>query len=122
MTRTLTFALLLLVSTLPAKADDLKDWKEKFLHNFAYMLVAQERCSKWQVNKPKVVQVLRFFKARNEDIEPGGRDWPILEKYAAESQKKFAGLDENAACFMAELMYAPHGNVSSGFMIPTGAK
>ena len=121
MTRTPIFALLL-VSTLPAKADDLKDGKEKFLHDFAYMLVAQERCSKWQINKPRVTQVLPFIKARNEDLEPGGRDWPILQKYAAESQKKFAGLDEDAACSMAELMYGPHGNVSSGFMIPTGAK
>lgn len=121
MTRTLTFALLL-AGTLLAKADDLKDRKDKFLHDFAYMLVAQERCSKWQINKPKVVQVLPFIKARNEDIQSGGRDWPILEKYAVESQKKFTGLDENAACSMAELMYGPHGNVSSGFMIPTGGK
>jgi hypothetical protein len=121
MTRAPIFALLL-VSTLPAKAEDLKHGKEKFLHDFAYMLVAQERCSKWQINKPRVTQVLPFIKARNEDLEPGGRDWPILQKYAAESQKKFAGLDEDAACSMAELMYGPHGNVSSGFMIPTGAK
>jgi hypothetical protein len=40
MTRTLTFALLL-AGTLLAKADDLKDRKDKFLHDFAYMLVAK---------------------------------------------------------------------------------
>jgi hypothetical protein len=55
-------------STLPAKAEGLK---EKFLSNFRAMLAMQAHCPSLKINGEKVADLLEFFKVTTTDISPG---------------------------------------------------
>ena len=65
--------------------------KEKFLNNYGRMLAVEARCVQVgrSMNK-KVVEILNFFKIANADIEPGGHDWPAIERSIHSNQRAFA--------------------------------
>ena len=105
-------ALALVTSTLSANAEESS--KEKFLNNYGRMLVVEARCPSWKINEQKVVEILNFFKIANADIEPGGHDWPAIERSIHSNQRAFAGIGPKMMCVKANAMYGPKGAVSPG--------
>jgi len=84
-----------------------------------------DRCQ-WQLHhapkledrEQKVVEILNFFKIANADIEPGGHDWPAIERSIHSNQRVFAGIGPKMMCVKANAMYGPKGAVSPGLMEP----
>jgi hypothetical protein len=113
--RPLYVALAIAASTLPTKAEGMK---EKFLSNFGAMLAMQAHCPSWKINGEKVADLLEFFKVKTTDISPGRRDWPIIEKSVTEIGELADGLSEENNCLMTNGMFGPKGNVAPGFMVP----
>jgi hypothetical protein len=109
-------ALALVTSTLSANAEESS--KEKFLNNYGRMLAVEARCPSWKINEQKVVEILNFFKIANADIEPGGHDWPAIERSIHSNQRAFAGIGPKMMCVKANAMYGPKGAVSPGLMEP----
>ena len=72
----------------------------------------------WKINEQKVVEILNFFKIANADIEPGGHDWPAIERSIHSNQRAFAGIGPKMMCVKANAMYGPKGAVSPGLMEP----
>ena len=109
-------ALALVTSTLSANAEESS--KEKFLNNYGRMLAIEAKCPSWKINQQKVVEILNSFKIANADIEPGGHDWPAIERSIHSNQRAFAGIGPKMMCVKANAMYGPKGAVSSGLMEP----
>jgi hypothetical protein len=66
------------------------------------------------------LETLHFFKVRVEDISPGGRDWPAIEKSMTENREasyKYTP-SESEICGLTELSFGPKGIVSPGYMVP----
>jgi hypothetical protein len=97
---------------------DCKSSKKKFLNNYGRMLAVEARCPSWKINEQKVVEILNFFKIANADIEPGGHDWPAIERSIHSNQRAFAGIGPKMMCVKANAMYGPKGAVSPGLMEP----
>ena len=109
-------ALALVTRTLSANAEESS--KEKVLNNYGRMLAVEARCPSWKINEQKVVEILNSFKIANADIEPGGHDWPAIERSIHSNQRAFAGIGPKMMCVKANAMYGPKGAVSVGLMEP----
>jgi len=109
-------ALALVTSTLSANAEESS--KEKFLNNYGRMLAVEARCPSWKINQQKVVEILNSFKIANADIEPGGHDWPPVERSIHSNRRAFAGIGTKMTCAKANAMFGPKGAVSPGLMEP----
>ena len=87
------------------------------IENLAGAIVVQSRRATWTIDPKHASDISNFFKIRIEDMSPGGRDWPQMERVITEITAQLNSMDDSAACVMAESAYGPKGLVSPNMMI-----
>lgn len=96
----------------PTSAGTPSQLKDIFLNNMGAAIAAAGECPILEVNVHVAESTLIFFHESNADIEPGGTDWPTIEKGMMSAKEAFAKMTHEQICGEAVTLLGPNGTMS----------
>jgi hypothetical protein len=120
--RLAAIALMVALAT-PSHAEDVEKLKERWIESMAMATVMtyqlmESKCSVLKINLDAAGHIDDLLQMDAASMRPGGKDWPMVMKYADQARKNFKDIDPNTLCRMAKLMFGRDGTRWKNLLVP----